>query len=127
METHSIQDLRRHRFRLQGLDSGRSDGSFANGRRIEAYRWLIVPEQEGTDPIKYSAMSLAGGGLGLHWIAGGTGEHTAVHGRAAYPYMGRDTPKERARSMDLEGWTVPRNPQAGLDIPGDLSLLLAAA
>lgn len=47
----------------QANESRDSAGSTVDARLVEAYRWLIVPEQEGTDPIKYSAMSLSGGGL----------------------------------------------------------------
>ncbi len=48
----------------QANESRDSAGTTVDARLIEAYRWLIVPEQDGTEPIKYSAMSLAGGGLG---------------------------------------------------------------
>ena len=47
----------------QAIESSDSAGSTVDARIVEAYRWLIVPEQDGTNPIKYSAMSLVGGGL----------------------------------------------------------------
>jgi hypothetical protein len=47
----------------QAIESRDSAGSTVDARIVEAYRWLIVPEQDGTNPIKYPALSLVGGGL----------------------------------------------------------------
>lgn len=59
---HGVISLDRGQQR-QANKSRDDAGSTVDARLVEAYRWLIVPEQEGTNPIKYSAMSLVGGGL----------------------------------------------------------------
>lgn len=43
----------------------RDDASRTIQARIEdAYRWLLVPEQKGTDPVEWNVSSVTGGGLG---------------------------------------------------------------